>query len=689
MLLSMLSKKPNITTQEIKYTEKIILPKGEIFNTERRDFIKNLNTVDLQAVPGSGKTAALLAKLLILEKHMPFDDGSGVLVISHTNIAVDEIKKKIKRYCPKLFAYPNFVGTIQSFIDQFLAVPFYVNKFKKRPYRIDDEIYNEKAEKAYDFLSWRTRGYIEKKCGITKKDTKNQKENKKKSFFTSLRFDNEQNLIKGSDGNIFLKSSSNSDSYKDIKKQKCKLLKNGYLCFDDTYFLANKYLQEFPQIKGLIQRRFRFVFVDEMQDMNGAQYAILEKLFYKKDILNHCYQRIGDKNQAIYSNNTKLEALWSDFGRKILELKGSHRLTPKIAKVVECFGLNCQEIKGLRKNCNIKPYIIVFEDPKDVLLKFTSLIKEKGLTDEKHPFCAIGWIGDHRHGNRETSSGKSKLTIKCYYGDFEKKHHKAKIDYPYLRDHLRYFAKKNNSLNPIRKNILNAFLKVLRIENIKDKNDRYYTIREFTNYLRDKKDNFEKYNELKLKLFEWCFAIKKGENVYDELKTYIQSFLLDIFPAISFSQETKDFINLSKFPTIEHRSTDTSCEKDNFFEGNDVKVKIGTVHSVKGETHTATLYMETFYERGDHYESKRLRPQINGEKVLSSDKYMSSKDFTKNLIKKSAKITYVGFSRPTHLLCFAVHKERIDIDFNSDDWQVVGLNNRSSSAKQLRLSLTS
>mgnify|MGYP006331805363 CR=1 FL=1 len=55
-----------ITDKEIDYAEQILLPKDCHFDIERRNFIKDLSTLDLQAVPGSGKTTALLAKLLIL-----------------------------------------------------------------------------------------------------------------------------------------------------------------------------------------------------------------------------------------------------------------------------------------------------------------------------------------------------------------------------------------------------------------------------------------------------------------------------------------------------------------------------------------------------------------------------------------------------------------------------------------------
>ena len=97
----------NITDADIIYAEKILLKENQHFDDERIAFIKNLETIDLQAVPGSGKTTALLAKLLILEKYMPLENNSGVLVISHTNAAVDEIRDRIGKYCPKLFSYPS------------------------------------------------------------------------------------------------------------------------------------------------------------------------------------------------------------------------------------------------------------------------------------------------------------------------------------------------------------------------------------------------------------------------------------------------------------------------------------------------------------------------------------------------------------------------------------------------------
>ncbi len=304
----------NITDDDIRYAENILLPEGKEFDVERKTFIRNLNTIDLQAVPGSGKTTSLLAKLVILERKPPFADGSGILVLSHTNAAIDEIKEKIQKHCPKLFSYPNFIGTIQSFVDEFLAIPFYISTFKKKTIRIDNEIYNETIKSCLDKL-WLHRLN-------SSQDTINKIayiKNSNETLFYDFRFQfsNEIKLIKKiNDDSLEIKKprgNTRPQTYRDYTQQekqdlynwflefKKTILKWGVLHFDDAFFLADVYLSKIPSIKTILQKRFSFVFVDEMQDMDTDQYNLLEKVFYDEGNSVSKIQRIGDKNQAIYN----------------------------------------------------------------------------------------------------------------------------------------------------------------------------------------------------------------------------------------------------------------------------------------------------------------------------------------------------------------------------------------------------
>ena len=105
-----------------------------------------------------------------------------------------------------------------------------------------------------------------------------------------------------------------------------------------------------------------------------------------------------------------------------------------------------------------------------------------------------------------------------------------------------------------------------------------------------------------------------------------------------------------------------NLEHGNIYKEDDMEIEIATVHAVKGETHAATLYLETFFNK--YYESERLKEQFKGIT------YMGTDDDT----LKSLRVVYVGMSRPRYLLCVAIQKDRfhtIDCQELRDIWDVV------------------
>ena len=644
MLLSMLQEKSlmiQMTDEAIKYAEKILLPAGIAFDEQRINFIKNLTTIDLQAVPGSGKTTALLSKLLILEKHLPFQNGSGILVISHTNTAVDEIKEKIGIHCQRLFNYPNFVGTIQSFIDQFLTIPFYTISYKRKPYRIDDEIYTENV-----YSPGRAQAWL------------NSNPNRKGKVLYESRLNENDELTIGFNysGDFPLKTKT-SDTYKSVLEMKQVLRERGILCFDDAYFLAMKAITKYPIFKRLLQRRFRYVFVDEMQDMDKHQYDLLEDIFYDDGNSSSIYQRIGDKNQAIFGQ-VKLDKFWNSDGRTVLNIDGSCRFSKEIADVVQCFVLERQDIEGRSPHTSVKPHLLIYGDDtiKKVLPKFVDIIKSKQDSGEipkvvERAVKAIGW--------RKHVEGTGKITIKDYFPEFNENTQSTKVDYSYLKDYILKLDDIlcNKSLGEIRKNILNSFLRMLRHEEIRDSDGRHYTQNRLFRFLENERN--DKYIEFKMKLFLWCRDIYRGntDRVFEEMKQYLPNILQNVFGKNKMSQKNKDFINGSisnSAGSSEERTI--SNDTGNIYRCNGIEVEVGTIHSIKGETHSATLYMETYYHNDSRkgncvsYESQRLKEFFKGNRVTGSEKPR---------VKESLKMAYVGMSRPTHLLCVAIHKDRV------------------------------
>lgn len=662
----------NVLEEDIKYAESILLPEGKTFDEERINFIKNFETIDLQAVPGSGKTTALLAKLLILETKLPLSNNGGILILSHTNTAVNEIKEKIGKHCPKLFSYPNFIGTIQTFVDQFLAMPFYTQQFKKKIIRIDNEIYNEKISKSINSLWFHKYNFSD--------DTFNKIsyiKNANEGLFYNYRFAFEDNSI------ILTKSFNESKlvivkprgntrlvNYNDYSQQekdnvyswfskfKSEILKDGILHFDDAYFLAETYLIKKPRIKNILQNRFSFVFVDEMQDVEIHQNKLLESIFYDEGRSSSIYQRIGDKNQAIFNGEVSLDEIWEFRDNdRTKNINGSQRLTKNVAELVDCLALSRDgsfKVEGKNDMCNLKPHLIVYtpETIKQVIPKFSELIQNYISSEDikEHPknkYKAIGWI-------RDKTNDDDKLGIKDYYDELISHTPKHKIDYENLDSYLRFIDKDSKILEPIRSNILNALIKILRLEDI------YYSKNDLLSYLEI--NHNERYIELKKNFYVWCINLvrDKYDEVYSSIKEYIPEFLSFFGKTISNSSL---FINNSS--QTQQTTAQEILKSLNRVNFHGFDINISTVHSVKGETHTATLYLETYYQNGnDNYETERLSNQFKYVNFNKTQKYH----------KQSTKMAYVGFSRPTNLLCVAVCKTRFNThlsDINTDKWEVV------------------
>jgi hypothetical protein len=689
-----------ITDKDIEYAESILLAEGQTFKDdggERIEFIKNLDTIDLHAVPGSGKTTALMAKLLILERKLPFEDGSGILAISHTNTAVDEIKNKIEDYCPKLFSYPNFVGTIQSFVNKFLARPYYNQRMKSKINRIDDDLYNELINKFNNY-------YLE---GFNSKQQKNTK------YFlnyygvvTKYRLDENNKLVESINGKeLEIKTPKNKKNdwslteknqiKKWLKKLKLKIMKSGILCFDDAYYLANRYMLEYPKVKKLLQKRFAYVFVDEMQDMALHQYKILEGIFYSTGNSESKYQQIGDRNQAIYNggNNFRLNKIWQARENE-LEITTSYRFSKKIADVLKNFAFDDVDIKSINDDqVKIKPYLLVYNDKNcqcKVIQKFIEIIKrfqEKGQipVDLQYPLKAVSWVTKEKEGN--------KISLPDYCPEFNKEKSKNKINYRSLES---YLFNSNDNYKEIYNNLLNTILKVLRLEEIKNEdNNRFYTKKSLFWYLKNHK--IREYEKLKLKLYKWSTRVINKEilDVISDVKDYIKEFLLIFDKEISKASE---FINKK----IEIKKEDHSESKNqlncDLCKLNNKKVELNSVHSVKGETHAATLYLESFYNK--KYETDFIKNMILGDSLTEEIKRIEMeitelqdkidelegqrgtktkkkkvnkyKRYIKNL-KKYSRMVYVGFSRPVYLLAFAVHEKKYNeylSEIDEDVWEV-------------------
>lgn len=635
----------------IEQAENIIL-NGETFDDERKNFIRNLETCDLLAVPGSGKTTALLAKLYCIAQNMPFEDGSGILVLSHTNHAIEEIEKKLKGYCPKLFEYPNFIGTMQSFVNKFLANQACFEKYGTYIKKNDDElVYNLILNKVRRngtllyFLNTKVRDN-ETLIDVIKDIRYNA------SNFYCARFGRSNTLSFTSNSGRALK-----DIYEELKN-------NGSLFFYDSYELANAFNNNHPDLKNILQKRFKYVFIDEMQDLENNQILLIDDIFFS-DSSNTIIQRIGDKNQAIYnsSNKVKEQCDWQTREEQNrekymdLSLQNSMRLSNKTAMIVDKLILARPEnynVIGQFDEADIPPHLILIDDNtggEALKMKFQEIIKHHNLHYEaknlEKGFHIISWTTEKENNTT--------LCLKKLFPDFSKESRQRKDNFDCLKKYLFLYDEEKPTLEAIRKSILNALIRVLHLESIKTVEGKNYTKRQLINFI--KKEGEEFYNTFISKLFRWCFEIvcsKKYDDIYTEIKAFIHS---DSYIGLNWKEEehftaksifhSRDFINKDYVNTIIEIQENQQTNTEEF------PINLSSVHAVKGQTHCATMYVESAYQR-PAYETQKIIKRDSNPLLLQEHRCNGVYD------KQALKMMYVGFSRPTHLLCFAVLKENIE-----------------------------
>ena len=101
--------------------------------------------------------------------------------------------------------------------------------------------------------------------------------------------------------------------------------------FDDMLLLAHRVLSEYPEVAERCRDRFKYLLIDEYQDTNAAQFAIVKLLAGERK--NLCV--VGDDDQSIYSWRGADVGNILDFpqlfpGAKVVKLEQNYRSTNSI-----------------------------------------------------------------------------------------------------------------------------------------------------------------------------------------------------------------------------------------------------------------------------------------------------------------------------------------------------------------------
>lgn len=631
-----------ISDLDIESTEKILLPEGAHFPEDARNVIRCWHSTDVAACPGSGKTTVLLAKLKLLADRMPFVNGTGICVLSHTNVAVNEIKKRLSGCADKLLSYPNFIGTIQSFVDKFVTMPYLRNFAGRNVQAVDNLTYAQhmlnrmQNNPNYKSLNWVTKNSFE--TG--------------KQF--SDRLDHTQALYIRDDGALCLGklkkalAGANKPSAKQYNALIEDLLKNeGIMRYKDAYSYANEAINDLPQAyTDLFSSRFQYVFIDEYQDCDDVQRRAIETIFNSTKCT---VIKIGDSDQAIYNSSEAETPDWVPQDG-FLPIMTSCKYSQEIANVIFKLKKDQQNITTFAGKTGIKPILLVFnpDQTNKVIGEFINVLDTHGLYDNKGIYKAIGAI------RKKDSSG---LKIGSYWAEFDSSV-KKQSDYNYwvliddistnLLDGKLYKAERI-----VRKLICRIF-HYAKIRNL-------VSGKEFSLSTIKKKLDDEYWDMYRQWIYELS-RLQSSESV--TINCLMRQKINELLKIINLqADDIFDHLPVCFLDKATVVNQDKKIEKNIFIDPiRGRRIEFDTIHGVKGETHDATLYLET--DRQGASDLNRILPY-----------YGVGKPGKSNLFDYSRKLAYVGMSRPRKLLCVAMQAKTYEKSNNvfANDWEIIDL----------------
>lgn len=256
----------------------------------------------VEACPGAGKTRTLVHRVSRISKSLP--PRQGIAVLSFTNSAVDEFKKRCHEHgILRNLGYPHFIGTFDGFLNHFLVMPFGIPGCTSRPVIVDS--WNDIT------VTPGIRGVQARAIGLSR--------------FDAATGDIDLSTIR--DQRIAGVVRRYQTDYVAAAKRRRKALNDkGLLCADDARQVVKQFLADLPRAHAVgraLAERFSEVIVDEAQDCNADDVAVLEWLKrHGIPLLVVC-----DPDQAIFQFRKGTNGALATFvqGLPILSMNGNFR----------------------------------------------------------------------------------------------------------------------------------------------------------------------------------------------------------------------------------------------------------------------------------------------------------------------------------------------------------------------------
>lgn len=641
---------PEVVDEDIKWVRRVMdLP---TFDQPRQEFLREHTTLDVSACPGSGKTTLIVAKLAIMARKWPHH-AKGICVLSHTNAAREEIQHRLRGTVSgqQLLSYPHFIDTIHGFVNRFLALPW-LNSNGFPSATIDDDVTSAYRRRAIGEAHYHTLDTFLKRKG---------------SGFDNLRI-RDRNL--GFDIGKPFPAGPNTLTFRLAKQAIEAAAKAGYFRYDEMFIWANTLLDDCPAVSTFLQHRFPLVVIDEMQDTSELQADILDSVFPRagsKAIL----QRVGDPNQAIYDNKGKAPETSASYpdAATCLRIPNSHRFGPSIAALASPFAVEPVGPEGLKgigpqltgcahRHCSNAVFIFPDSSPNNVLDIYgehvLSYISESCLA--KGIVSAVG--GVHKDAS-EVVAGHQHFpkTVPHYWGGYNAEvsrrdpHPRTLIQYVRVAQGLVW---NGCDLSPAVEMLASGLVRMARRTGgaslLGRRAARHRTLVET---LAQNPRSAAAYRHiLRLLLIDL-------EPLTPDTWRALQAEVLLVAMGLNGHGNAPDpadnFLHWDereRTPEAPASSTENVAGPNVYRVYGEaerhVDIRLGSIHSVKGQSHLATLLLSTYW---NGHSAEKMLPWFMGEKVNLNG--AGPRDEVR------LRQTYVAMTRPSHLLSLAIPRSAL------------------------------
>jgi ATP-dependent DNA helicase UvrD/PcrA len=287
---------------------------AKLLNPEQGEAVKTINgPLLVLAGAGTGKTRVITFRIA----HM-LDEGidpRNILGMTFTNKAAREMKERLASLVDPAKAEKVSIGTFHSFCGKVLRKEIKRLHYLPNFSIIDDADQNGLIRQAAAILGY-AKGEVP--VPVVKNYISNMKNQLCFPKQAKKLADHDENHEKLRYARVYAK-------YQNL------LETQNVVDFDDMLLLVYEIFEKFPEVLKKYQETYKYLLVDEYQDTNDVQFAIIEQL--SKEHHNLCV--VGDDDQSIYGWRGANISNILDFDKKFpktkpIKLEQNYRSTSKI-----------------------------------------------------------------------------------------------------------------------------------------------------------------------------------------------------------------------------------------------------------------------------------------------------------------------------------------------------------------------